>query len=126
MNNLIYIAGPITNDGKCNGREQWENVYRGLDAYDVLIEKGYVPILPHFSWFFKKHHKSSMTHDDWLDLDFKYIEQCDYFYYIGPSKGSKKELSWAQYLHKTIFNHPNVNNVPTHPFKPKSLRMGET
>lgn len=125
MNNLIYIAGPITNDGKCNRKEQWNNIYKGLDAYGILIEKGYAPILPHFSWFYKNHHTTVMTHEDWLQLDFGYIKHADYFFYLGPSKGSIRELKWAEELHKTIYNHGNVNDVPKYPFTAKSLRVAE-
>jgi len=125
LNNLIYIAGPITNDGKCSRKEQWNNVYAGLDAYAILIEKGYNPILPHFSWFFKNHHVNSMTHEDWLQLDYKYIKHCDYFFYLGPSRGSVRELEWAEEMNKVIFNHDDVSNVPPYPPKFTTVRMGD-
>ena len=127
MNNLIYIAGPITNGGKCSNREQWNNVFKGMDIYFELIKKGYAPILPHFSFFFNKHHTGGkeMNHDDWLELDFHYIEVCDYFFFIGPAKGSLQELEFAEKQNKIIFNHDNVLDVPAYPPVFKSLRMGE-
>jgi len=125
MNNLIYIAGPITDGGKCTIQQQWDNVIKGMLVYDALIEKGYAPILPHFSYFFKEHIDSSRTHDDWLELDFHYIEVCDYFYYMGAAKGSKMELEFALKQNKIIFNHPNVLGVPDFPPTFQSIRLGD-
>ena len=125
MNNLIYVAGPITDGRTCTRKQQWDNVNRGLDAYHILIEKGYAPILPHFSWFYNNHHTNSMSHADWLELDFHYIKHADYFFFLGPSKGSLSELKYAEKLNKIIFNHDDVNDVPLYPFTATTIRMGE-
>jgi len=131
MNNLIYIAGPITNGGTAGPKETFDNIRRAMLIYGVLIDKGYAPILPHFSYFYWLHSdEPRMSHSDWLKLDFNYVRECDYFYYMEPAyygqaKGARAELKLAEKIHKVIFNHEHVEDVPKYPFTPKSLRMAE-
>ncbi len=131
MNNLIYIAGLITNGGTATPKQAWDNVSQAMDVYGALIKKGYSPILPHFSYFFWLHSKEEpRTHTDWLDTDFHYIEVCDYFFYMEPivygdAKGALEELEFAQKQNKIIFNHTEIQDVPEYPPTFKSIRMGD-
>jgi len=113
LNNLIYLAGPITDGGKHSHLQTFRNIFNAMKIYGRLIRKGYTPILPHFSYFYHSMVSNEFTHDDWLRLDFNYIASCDHFLFIGPSKGSTKELEYATSLAKAVYY--DIDNVPDYP-----------
>ncbi len=129
MNNLIYISGPITNGGTATPKQAHDNVRRAMQVYGKLIEKGYSPVLPHFSYFYWLDHEGPQrTHDDWIETDFHYIEACDFFFYMEPeiygeAKGAKQELEFAEKQQKIIFH--DFDTVPEYPPTFRTLRVGD-
>lgn len=108
----IYISGPIGNAGKCTPEQQIQNVQNGEDIYGVLIKKGYAPYCPHMSYYpdkrWREQNTHDLKHDDWLNLDKKWVNACKYFFYMvpetyGESHGAKMELQWAKDWGKRVF-----------------------
>ncbi len=128
-NNLIYIAGPISNGDKATARECWKNIERAMKIYGIMIRKGYSPILPHFSYFYWLHSEEDrMSHDKWIKMDTNYIKAADFFFYMEPeiygkARGARYELRLAKKLHKIIFR--DINNIPSYPISYKTCQVGE-
>jgi len=114
-NKMIYIAGPIANGHTADPRQMYKNVDNGMDIYMKLIQKGYSPICPHFSYFAWIKHPTDVHWKTWLDMDFEYVRTCTYFFYMSPnvygkSKGALIELKYAKKLKKIIYD--DINQVP--------------
>ena len=115
-NKMIYIAGPIANGGKATPREMYANVRQGIKLYMQLIEKGYSPICPHFSYYGWLDYPKDIDWQTWLDMDFEYVSDCTYFFYMKPSKygaskGALREYKYAKKLGKHIYD--DIDEVPT-------------
>lgn len=115
-NKMIYIAGPISNGHKASPREMYKKVKAGIKLYMQLIEKGYSPICPHFSYYAWLDHPRDIDWKTWLDMDFEYVRDSTFFFYMkpskyGPSKGALVEYKYAKQLGKTIYT--DINKVPT-------------
>ena len=115
LNRLIYIAVPISNGNKLGAREIYKNVINGEDIYMELVEKGYNPICPHFSYYPWLRHERDIKWQIWLAMDESYVKVSPMLYYMlpeiyGESKGAKHEYDLAKKLGKTIYT--NMNEVP--------------
>ena len=114
---MIYIAGPIGNGHTAKPRTMYQNVKRAEIIYMLLVEKGYAPILPHFSYYTWLYWERDIHWETWVKMDEEYVKQCTYFFYMkpedyGPSKGASHEFSLARKLGKTIFTSiPEVPNI---------------
>lgn len=85
---LIYIAGPITIG------DQTQNVRRALSIAEILIEKGFIPIVPHLALFW--HYTHPHDHEWWLDYDKHILLRCDALLRLsGRSLGADWEVSFA-------------------------------
>lgn len=114
-NRLIYIAGPISNGNKLGAREIYKNVQNGEDLYMELVEMGYNPICPHFSYYPWLRHERDIKWQIWLAMDENYVRACPLFFYMKPeiygkSKGAKHEYDLAVKLEKTIYTE--IKDVP--------------
>lgn len=108
INRLIYIAGPISNGNKLGAREIFKNVQNGEDLYMKLVEMGYNPICPHFSYYPWLRHERDIHWKTWLAMDENYVRACPLLFYMEPkkygeSKGAKHEYNLANKLDKTIY-----------------------
>ncbi len=115
LSRFIYIAGPISNGNKLGAREIYKNVINGEDIYMKLVEKGYNPICPHFSYYPWLRHEKDIKWQIWLSMDESYVKASPLLYYMlpeiyGESKGAKHEYELAKKLGKTIYT--NMNEVP--------------
>lgn len=115
LNRLIYIAGPISNGNKLGAREIYKNVINGEDIYMELVEKGYNPICPHFSYYPWLRHERDIKWQIWLAMDENYVRVCPSLFYMlpekyGESKGALHEYTLAKKLEKTIFT--DIDQVP--------------
>ena len=120
LNRLIYIAGPISNGNKLGAREIYKNVINGEDIYMELVEKGYNPICPHFSYYPWLRHERDIHWKTWLAMDENYVRACPLFFYMKPviygkSKGALHEYELAMKLEKTIYTRiedvPNISDI---------------
>lgn len=92
----IYVAGPYTNPNP------EDNLFKALAVSNKLINIGAAPFCPHLFHYYDQIQKRS--YDEWLELCFKWVSQCDLFYRIkGKSSGSDKEEALAFELGKPIF-----------------------
>jgi len=96
MKKVIYIAGPYTKGDVAL------NVRNAIDAGDTLLEKGYIPFVPHLSHFW--HFISPKTHREWLEIDKAILERCDALLRLeGESAGADEEVNHARQLGIDIY-----------------------
>ena len=102
----IYIAGPYSSV------HRWEirnNIARADRAARVIAAKGHTPFCPHThtcNW----QYDDRFTHDDFMRIDFEWLEQCHAILYLGPSPGADMELKHAQEIELTVFR--SVQEIP--------------
>ncbi len=115
LDRFIYIAGPISNGNKLGARDIWRNVKNGEELYMQLVEKGYNPICPHFSYYAWLDHQRDLKWKVWIKMDENYVKGCPNLFYMKPAKygksrGAKHELDLAKQLGKTIYT--DIRKVP--------------
>ena len=97
---LIYLAGPITLG------DQTQNVRRALSIAETLIEKGFIPIVPHLSLFW--HFIHPHDHGWWLEYDKEIILRCDALLRLpGESIGADWEVDLALKHNIPVFQSVN-------------------
>lgn len=85
---LIYIAGPYTNGDKL------DNVARALEAADLVVTLGHVPLVPHLAHFWDM--ISPKDYETWLAIDLAYLAKCDALIRLpGQSPGADREVKFA-------------------------------
>jgi len=103
---LIYVAGPYSADIKA---ERDHNVTVADEIGRILTKKGHVPFVPHkMTWRWEE--DADLSYDDFLRVDFVFLNLCDALFFIGPSPGANKELAQAQQQGKRIFY--SLSEVP--------------
>lgn len=90
----VYIAGPMTNGTK--DHFNMSKIHEAIEANFCLIENGFVPHCPHLTVFCELMNPHRISYEQWLDLDKRYIDDCDVVLRIpGDSKGADRECSYA-------------------------------
>lgn len=85
---LVYVAGPYTQG------DVEANVAEAIRVGNVLIDKGYAPIVPHLSHY--QHMAKPQDYETWMEIDFSLIEVCDLLLRIpGDSPGADREVDLA-------------------------------
>ena len=109
MRTRIYIAGPISSG------DLLENIANAELVFDVLVDLGYAPIIPHMSCFMGqvlRGHKSvepqanamAISHEIWLEIDYSLLSTCSAVIRIsGKSPGADKEELVAEFLNIPVF-----------------------
>ncbi len=101
----IFVSGPYSGDA-----EQIENnVSAANEAGKRLLRKGHLPFVPHTmmkGW----QGSEGISWEDVVDADLAWLEQCDGFLFLGPSRGSNLELKRAKRLGLRIFN--TIDEIP--------------
>lgn len=98
---VVYIAGPITG-GKL-GHIQVQPVVEAIQLYYSLIEGGFVPICPQLSVLADFTDPGRLTYEQWLELDFRYIDLCDAVIRVpGESPGADREVEYARSKGKIV------------------------
>ena len=102
----IFIAGPYAGD-------QATNVRQALEAANRLLERGYVPYVPHFTHFwdlvFPRHRP------EWLAYHANWLRRCDALLRLpGSSVGADEEIDLAVTLDIPVFYFVSdlVNSMP--------------
>jgi hypothetical protein len=107
----IYIAGPIS----ATTEEQTKfNVMEAMTAYLALIKKGHYPYCPHLCTYadtFALQNNITITYDEWLKLDFSWLNVCDIMIVLKASPGVKHEINYATMHNITWFD--NYREIPT-------------
>ncbi len=99
----IYIAGPLS---ALTQREIDINVAIAKRVSLELMEKGHAPFCPHLAVYYN----SNRTHEQWLDYDLVWLEQCEAIFFIGESPGANQELARAKELGLQMFHE--LKEVP--------------
>ena len=92
----IFIAGPYAGD-------QAVNVRQALACADILLEKGYIPYIPHLThfWDFAFPH----SRHEWLTYHANWLRRCDALLRIqGFSRGADEEVDLAITLDIPVFS----------------------
>ena len=102
----IFIAGPYAGD-------QAINVRNALKVADRLLERGYVPYVPHLThfWDFASPHSRS----EWIALHANWLRRCDALLRLpGSSVGADEEIDLAVTLDIPVFYFVSdlVNSMP--------------
>jgi hypothetical protein len=85
----VYIAGPISKGNMLR------NCIRGMKVAHQVLKLGYIPFCPHQSWIWQQ--VTPLTHNEWLEYDFRWIELCDAVLRIsGKSIGADLEERFAK------------------------------
>lgn len=85
----IYIAGPLTKGN------QLDNVSNAVNIYNQLIDLGYFPFCPHFSYF--ANIVDRKPYEVWIDQDLQWLKACDAVYrFEGESEGADGEVKFAE------------------------------
>jgi hypothetical protein len=94
----VYIAGPMTGSGN-----PYVNIRKALDAYEVLLDRGYAPYLPHLTAYVEAAIGGRDT-SVWLSLDRAFLSVCDCLLRLpGESPGSDKEVEWMKELGRPVY-----------------------
>ncbi len=107
---FIYVAGPLSAQ-TFTGMEEKANA--AADIATALLKKGHQPFLPHLSLYWDRRARATgvdISYEEWLELDFKWIENCDALFYIAPSPGTDRELAHAEA--KGIPVYRSLDEVP--------------
>lgn len=93
----IYIAGPLTKGN------QLDNVSNAINIYNQLIDLGYYPFCPHFSYF--ANIVDSKPYETWIEQDLIWLKECEAVYRIeGESEGADGEVLFAQQRGIPVYN----------------------
>ena len=85
----IYVAGPYTQG------DVETNIRNAFTEADKLVEKGFLPFVPHASHLW--HMISPKPYEFWLDLDLEYLKCCDGLLCLpGYSPGADLEVDLAE------------------------------
>lgn len=89
----VYIAGPIGQDPK----QAKINMHYAIEYAHQLRDRGYSPFVPQLSVVW--HKRRPRMYEDWLTMDFDWIEVCDALLRIpGESPGADREVEFARKL----------------------------
>ena len=95
----VYVAGPIS-QGDPEG-----NCRRAIKMGFVLMDKGYAPYVPHYSWFVDVDSVAGKgRYEQWISGDLSWIATCQGLLRLsGESKGADREVRWAREVGVPVF-----------------------
>lgn len=93
----VYVAGPYTKPDPCI------NTHKAIKIGDQLMEKGYVPFVPHLTHFW--HTVSPKDYEVWMSYDNEWLNVCDAMLrFPGESAGADIEETKFRKLGKPVFH----------------------
>jgi len=95
----VYVAAPISLGNPV------ANCQRAIAVGFELMDAGYAPFVPHYSYFVDMDSTSGAgRYEQWIDLDLSYISVCHALLRLGGvSKGADREVAWAEKLGIPVF-----------------------
>jgi nucleoside 2-deoxyribosyltransferase len=96
----IYISGPLT---ALVVSEKIKNVIRANQVAAQLINLGFNVFIPHNFHFTEIQAADPITYEEWLALDFEWIEECDALFVINHSPGTDREIDFCKNLGIPVF-----------------------
>jgi len=99
----IYIAAPYSKD------DPVINTANAIKVADMLIEKGYIPFVPHLTLFWHLLYPHEIQY--WYDYDMAWLQKCDGLLRLsGESIGADREVRYAKMLKISIY--PSIEEIP--------------
>ena len=95
----VYVAGPISvGDIRAN-------CLRAVKMGFALMDAGYAPYVPHYSWFVDVDSTIGKgRYEQWLSLDKSWISICDALLRLsGTSVGADREVAWAKSIGVPVY-----------------------
>ena len=93
----VYIAGPYTHPDPA------ANTRRAILVGDEVWNRGFIPYVPHLTYFF--HLICPHPYEDWVELDNAWIPMCQCLLRLsGPSSGADAEVSLALSLGIPVYH----------------------
>lgn len=90
MKKIVFIAGPYISNPE-------ENVRKAIYWANVVMNEGYIPIIPHLYHFMNKEYPR--TEEIWRETSLDILKRCDILFRIlGESEGADKEVQLATEL----------------------------
>jgi hypothetical protein len=75
-----------------------------MDLANDLMEYGYSPYVPHLNFY--QHVAFPRDYEDWMDLDFSWLSQCQAIIRIpGISPGADREMDYAKKLGLEVLDY---------------------
>lgn len=104
----VYVAGPISDHGNVKDPEAiLKNVNRAILAADVLFDAGFIPFVPHLSYYWNERHPKII--EEWMAYDFHWLNQCHVLFALsGQSRGTLEEVIFAKYTGKPTYTDLRV------------------
>ena len=96
----IYVGGPLSNSDPAQVEL---NIHRASYVGYMLMMMGHYPYVPHCNERMENHGKGILSYEDWMRLDFTFLDSCDAFFYIASSPGTDRELARAESRGMIIF-----------------------
>ena len=95
----IYVSGPISLG------DTVENCQRAIKVGFELMDYGYAPFVPHYSYFVDMASTQGQgRYEQWIALDLSFIAACHALLRLGgQSAGADREVAWAQKLGIPVF-----------------------
>ena len=116
----IYIAGPISNGGTLPHEAQRLHVEEACRVAGELLRRGYVPFVPHLTWYWAQLIGADGPADWslWVErYDPEWLRHCDALLRLpGESKGAELECEEMLGLGRCIFESREdlyANMAPT-------------
>jgi hypothetical protein len=103
----VYIASPYSNGW------QSQNVRRQLDAFDILLNNGFIPFAPLLNHFLEITHHH--TEQEWYNWDLEWLKMCDIMVRIRPLNGIGEEIPSTGADNEE--RKANEWGIPVHTFK---------
>ena len=86
----VYVSGPLTTGGA-----SWDKMNRALDVGRTLIDRGYSPLVPHYTYLLDR--DGAVPHDVWMEVDLPWVEAADVVLRLpGESRGAAIETDHAE------------------------------
>lgn len=86
----VYVSGPLTTGGA-----SWDKMNRALDVGRTLIDRGYSPLVPHYTYLLDR--DGAVPHDVWMEVDLPWVEVADVVLRLpGESRGAAIETDHAE------------------------------
>ena len=95
----VYVSGPIS-IGDVVG-----NCQRAIKIGFELMDKGYAPFVPHYSYFVDMQGTAGQgRYEQWISVDLSYISVCHALLRLkGNSAGADREVDWAVEIGVPVF-----------------------
>ena len=96
----VYVAGPISHG------DPGANCQRAIKVGFVLMDLGYAPFVPHYSYFVDiESTQGKGRYEQWIAIDFSYISTCHALLRLpGPSGGADREVAFAHEIGVPVFD----------------------